>query len=293
MNVRTRWCSHLRLEQADRAEDAGRRRHEHGRDPERARHLGGEERPVAAEGDQDELARVAPALDGHRADRARHPRAAEQVDAVRGRLERRGRAGRATCSAIAARASVAIEARARSAAAPGGGSRGTTLASVSVASLPALPVAGRARASRPRSAARRGAAPRRRRGRCCRRPRRPRRCRWPGTRSRNPQPRLSRLPCDSAAADLELAGALDARRPRSTEALAVVPPMSMLIALRTADPPRQRRGRDHPGRRARLDHVDRAAAPARGGHHAAVRLHDQDRRARRRAAAAPSSRLPR
>ena len=77
----------LRLEEADRAEDAGRGRDEHRRDPERARHLGGEERPVAAEGDEDELPRVAPALDRHRADRAGHARAAHQVDAVRGRLE--------------------------------------------------------------------------------------------------------------------------------------------------------------------------------------------------------------
>jgi hypothetical protein len=60
----------LGLEEPDRAEHAGRGRHQHGPDGEGARHLRGEERPVAAEGDQDEVARVAPALDGHRPDRA-------------------------------------------------------------------------------------------------------------------------------------------------------------------------------------------------------------------------------
>jgi hypothetical protein len=75
---------HLRLEQAERAPHAGRRGHEHGRDLERARHLRGEERAIAAEGDERELLRVAPALDAHRAHGARHPGAAEEIHAVRG-----------------------------------------------------------------------------------------------------------------------------------------------------------------------------------------------------------------
>src|SRR5882672_1394810 len=75
---------HLRLEQPERAPHPGRGRHEHPRDLERAGHLCREERPVAAEGDQGELLRIAPALDGDGADGARHARAAEQVDAVRG-----------------------------------------------------------------------------------------------------------------------------------------------------------------------------------------------------------------
>ena len=86
---------------------------------------------------------------------------------------------------------------ARSAGARRRGSRGTTLASVSVASVPPLRVARRDPGSRPRCAARRGAGPRRRPGRCCRRRRRSRRCRSPGTRSRKPEPLLSRLPCES------------------------------------------------------------------------------------------------
>ena len=57
---------------------------EDGADLERARHLRREERPVAPEGDQGEVARVAPALDGDGAHRAGHARAAQEVDAVGG-----------------------------------------------------------------------------------------------------------------------------------------------------------------------------------------------------------------
>ena len=52
--------------------------------PRRSGHLGCEQRPVPAEGHQRELACVAPAFDGHRADGTRHSRAAEQERAVRG-----------------------------------------------------------------------------------------------------------------------------------------------------------------------------------------------------------------
>src|SRR5262249_36222349 len=53
-------------------------------DFERAGHLGGEERAVAAERHQRELSRVASALDGDGAHRARHARASEEIDPVGG-----------------------------------------------------------------------------------------------------------------------------------------------------------------------------------------------------------------
>ena len=135
MNVRTEMVLEVGLEQADRAEHAGRRRDEHGADPEPGGHLGGEQRPVAAERDEAELARVAAALDRDGADRTRHPRAAEQVDAV-GRLLERQPERRRDLVVDGAPGEPAVEPRARSAAARRAGSRGTTLASVSVASVP-------------------------------------------------------------------------------------------------------------------------------------------------------------
>src|SRR5262249_57315645 len=52
----------LGLEEAEGAPHAGGRRHEHGADLERPRHLRREERAVAAEGDEGEFLRVASAL---------------------------------------------------------------------------------------------------------------------------------------------------------------------------------------------------------------------------------------
>jgi hypothetical protein len=80
----------------------------------------------------------------------------------------------------------------------------------------------------------------------------------------------------TARPDLELAGALELAaldhrglggRPAHVDADRVRPP----------DPAGELGGRDHTGRRARLDHVDRAPPAARRGHDAAVRLHDEDR----------------
>ena len=98
-----------------------------------------------------------------------------------------------------------------------------------------------------------------------------------GTRSRKPPPLLSRLPCDMLP-PISNSPVRLISPPSMTEALAVVPPMSMLIAL-----PR-------PMRRASAAVAMTPAAgpdsitctgrrrPALGGHHAAVRLHDEERR---------------
>ena len=50
------------VEQPERREQSSRRRHDDAADAERRRHAGGEQRPIAAESEQRELARVAPAL---------------------------------------------------------------------------------------------------------------------------------------------------------------------------------------------------------------------------------------
>ena len=76
------------VEQAERREQPGRRRHHDALDAERRRHAGREQRAVAAEGEQRELARIAPALGRHRLDGADHVRGGDQVRAVGGALER-------------------------------------------------------------------------------------------------------------------------------------------------------------------------------------------------------------
>src|SRR5215472_11876962 len=78
---------HLGLEETEGAPHAGSGGHEDGGDLERPRHLRGEERAVAAEGDEGELLRIAAALDGDGAHRPRHPRASQEVDAVGGLVE--------------------------------------------------------------------------------------------------------------------------------------------------------------------------------------------------------------
>ena len=76
-----------REQQAERAEEPGERRHEDGRAAELLREPGGVDGPGAAVGDQRELARVAALLRRDRAQRARHPRVRDRVDAG-GELER-------------------------------------------------------------------------------------------------------------------------------------------------------------------------------------------------------------
>src|SRR5215469_3592684 len=78
---------HLGLEETEGAPHAGSGGHEDGGDLERPRHLRGEERAVAAEGDEGELLRIAAALDGDGAHRPRHPRASQEIDAVGGLME--------------------------------------------------------------------------------------------------------------------------------------------------------------------------------------------------------------
>ena len=78
----------LGVEQAEGREEPGRGRHDDARHLQRPGHPGGEERPVAAEGEERVLARVAAALARDRADRAHHVRRGDQVSAV-GRLGER------------------------------------------------------------------------------------------------------------------------------------------------------------------------------------------------------------
>ena len=73
---------------ADRAEHARQRRHHHAADAEIARHVERVDAAVAADGDQRQVARVAPALHRHGADRARHGRVGDGADAVRRILQR-------------------------------------------------------------------------------------------------------------------------------------------------------------------------------------------------------------
>ena len=72
-----------------------------------------------------------------------------------------------------------------------------------------------------------------------------------GTRSRKPEPRLRRLPCDRLP-PISNSPARWIWQSSTTDALAVVPPMSTLIAFGPADPARERGGRDDAGRRARI-----------------------------------------
>ena len=58
------------------------------RDAQRGRHAGGEQRPVAAEGEQRELARVAAALGRYRLDGADHVGGRDQMGAVGRALDR-------------------------------------------------------------------------------------------------------------------------------------------------------------------------------------------------------------
>ena len=84
----------IRAQQAERAEHAGRARDHHAPDAERLGDLGRHHRPVAAEGDEREVARVAAAIGRdrlhgarHRGDRERQhaARRARQVEAQRAR----------------------------------------------------------------------------------------------------------------------------------------------------------------------------------------------------------------
>ena len=78
----------LGMEQAEGGEQAGRGRHQHCPDRELARHAGGEERPVAAEGEQGVVTRVAAPLGRDSANGADHVRGGDTVGAERGVFRR-------------------------------------------------------------------------------------------------------------------------------------------------------------------------------------------------------------
>ena len=162
----------LGQEQAGRAEDARRERHEHAAHLQRARDRGGDHRPVAAEAAEHEVARIPAAVGRDRLDRSRHRRDGELEDAVGGlgrvpaerrrhRLERaRGRVGidrdrpaRQVLGVQVAEHDQRVRQRRR---------------------VAAEAVAGRARDRRPRSRGRRAASRTRPPRRGCRRPRRSR-----------------------------------------------------------------------------------------------------------------------
>jgi Hydantoinase/oxoprolinase N-terminal region len=67
---------------AERGEETGRRRHDDAAHAERPRYPAGEERAVAAEGEQHELPRIAAALGRHRLDRPDHVRRGDLVRPV-------------------------------------------------------------------------------------------------------------------------------------------------------------------------------------------------------------------
>jgi hypothetical protein len=70
------------VEQSERREKAGRRRYHNPGDAERRGHAGGEQRSVAAEGKQRELARVTAALRRNRLDGADHIGGGDQMGTV-------------------------------------------------------------------------------------------------------------------------------------------------------------------------------------------------------------------
>ena len=78
----------IRHDQALRAQDAGRERHERAADAEALRDIGRVQRPGAAERQQREGARIVAALDRHRADRTHHVGDHDAEHAVRGALDR-------------------------------------------------------------------------------------------------------------------------------------------------------------------------------------------------------------
>ena len=142
---------------------------------QRPRHAGGEERAVAAEGEERVLARVAAALARDRPDRADHVRGGDQVGAVGGLRERQAeRLGDPLARSTSwARAGVQL-ARAPPASCGRVEVAEDTLASVIVGSVAAEVVADRARRGAGAAAARPAARRRRRSRRASRRRRRPR-----------------------------------------------------------------------------------------------------------------------
>ena len=101
----------VRLQQPDGAEDARGGRHDDLPIPRPGGHLGREQGAVATERDDGELTRVATTLDGHGPHGACHPGAAQEIDAMCGRRGATGRAGAATWSWTACRASPASSRR--------------------------------------------------------------------------------------------------------------------------------------------------------------------------------------
>ena len=208
MNVRTRWCSRSASSRPTALNTPGAGGTITVADAEAGGHLGGEQRAVAAERDDRELARVAAALDGHRADGARHPRAAEQEDAVRRVVERRARAAPATWSSTASPGQLGRRAAARSASRSScevaeddvGVGQGRLGAAVGVAGRPGIAPALRGPTwSWPASSTRTMLPP----------PAPISAMSMAGTRSRKPRAAVEPAALRQAAADLELAGALD------------------------------------------------------------------------------------
>ena len=160
-------------EVADRAEQAGRRRHDHRERAHQLRDARSRAAARAAVGDEREVARVVTALDGDEPQRARHVLVDDREDAL-GRLLDRVEAHRVGDRLHRRRAPPRRRAAISPPSSCGGRWPSTTFASVTVGSLAALAVGGRARlgAGRLRADAerlRQLAA----RGRSSRRPRRP------------------------------------------------------------------------------------------------------------------------
>ena len=74
----------IRIEKAEGGEQARGGRHDHALDAERLCHAAAEERPVAAEGEEREGARIAAALGRHGLDGADHVRGGDEMSAVGG-----------------------------------------------------------------------------------------------------------------------------------------------------------------------------------------------------------------
>ena len=260
---RTSWNSGRAKSSPTRAEEAGERGHEHGRDSRGRR-------------------RARPRAPGRR-----RRRRSARSRAGRGPSRTRPTAARASCARSRSRGCRAASLDAVES--PSGRGDALERASASVAVDRDLAVGerpfgdeaehdvrvgdGRLRRRRARSTRARASAPARARpdlqaarrvepGDASRRRRRPRRCRSSGCAAARPQPRISRLPAESEPPT-------SYSRPRETapfsisDALAVVPPMSKAIAFAIPEPARHAERGDDAGGRARLEREHRPRSSRR------------------------------
>ena len=252
-----------REQQPGGGEEPGERRHDRRARAELGRERRGVDRAGAAVGDEREVGRVAALLGRDGAQRAHRRRVREVVDAAR-RLERREAELRAE------RADGLLGQLARDGQRAGRERAGRDVAEHDVGVGhgrlgAAEAVAGRARATRPRCAARRAGRRPRRARRSSRRRRRPRRCRSSGCGSARREPRSSRLPEDSAA-PTSYSWLSETRPSWISDALAVVPPRSKAIAFAWPSCRASESAATTPAAGPGLERVDGPRGRVGGGH---------------------------